>query len=82
MSTFLPPSTAPIRSPCVKLCVIEPDSGFCIGCGRSRGEIAGWVQYTAAQRDAIMLELPDRLANLTRNKRRKGGRSGRMGPSD
>jgi predicted Fe-S protein YdhL (DUF1289 family) len=73
-------TTPPIKSPCVKLCVIEPESGFCIGCGRSREEIASWMSYTGAQRDVIMLELPERLTNLTRNKTRRGGRRGRITP--
>ena len=76
-----PPAQA-IRSPCIKLCVIEPDSGFCIGCGRSRQEIASWIGLSAEARDAVMLELPDRLANLTRNKRRKGGRRNRLPGAD
>jgi len=73
------PPSLPIRSPCIKLCVIEPESGFCIGCGRSREEIAGWVGFSPQQRDALMLELPERLTNLTRNKSRRGGRRGRFG---
>jgi predicted Fe-S protein YdhL (DUF1289 family) len=76
------PPSLPIRSPCIKLCVIEPDSGFCIGCGRSREEIAGWVGFTAGQRDTLMLELPERLKNLTRNKTRRGGRRGRFERDD
>jgi predicted Fe-S protein YdhL (DUF1289 family) len=71
-----------IKSPCIKLCVIEPESGFCIGCGRSRDEIACWMSYSAAQRDVIMLELPQRLTNLTRNKTRRGGRRGRITPTN
>ena len=25
-----------IETPCVKLCVVDPETGFCIGCGRTR----------------------------------------------
>ena len=67
-----------IKSPCIKLCVIEPESGYCIGCGRTRDEIAGWLSMTPQLRDTVMLELPDRLSNLTRNKTRKGGRRARI----
>lgn len=68
-----------IETPCIKVCVLEPDSGLCIGCGRSRAEIGGWTGFAAAERRAIMAELPNRLATLTRNKQRRGGRRARLG---
>jgi len=68
-----------IETPCVKLCVVDPDSGFCIGCGRSRSEIAGWIAMSPAERRDVMAGLDDRLDSLTRNKRRKGGARGRRG---
>jgi predicted Fe-S protein YdhL (DUF1289 family) len=61
----------------VKLCVVDPDSGFCIGCGRSRSEIAGWIAMGPGERRAVMAGLDARLDSLTRNKRRKGGARGR-----
>ncbi len=67
-----------IKSPCIKLCVIEPESGYCIGCGRTRDEIAGWLAMTPQLRDTVMLDLPGRLNNLTRNRTRKGGRRARI----
>ena len=67
-----------IQSPCIKLCVLEPDSGFCIGCGRSGEEIANWISYSKPEREAVVAQLDDRLANLTRTKRRKGGRRNRL----
>lgn len=70
-----------IESPCVKICVVDPDSGSCIGCGRTRDEIAGWIAMQPDQRRHVMMELPDRLANLTRRKRRKGGATARRARS-
>ncbi len=67
-----------IQSPCVQLCVIEPDSGFCMGCGRTRDEIASWISLAPVQRAAVIAQLDHRLENLTRNKRRKGGRRNRL----
>jgi uncharacterized protein len=32
-----------IETPCIKICVVDPETGFCIGCGRTRGEIGGWL---------------------------------------
>ena len=67
-----------IETPRIKVCVVDAETGTCIGCGRSRFEIGGWIGYSAEQRRAIMAELPERLATLTQRKRRKGGRRGRL----
>jgi predicted Fe-S protein YdhL (DUF1289 family) len=72
------PDPSAIETPCIKVCVVDPESGFCIGCGRTRQEIGGWLGYSAAERHAIVLGLPARVANLTRHKSRKGGRRGRL----
>jgi len=68
----------PIETPCVKICVVDPETGFCIGCGRTRGEIGGWLSYSAEQRRTIMDGLPERVATLTQRKSRRGGRAGRI----
>ncbi len=62
--------TAPIQSPCILVCAIEPTSGHCYGCGRSRDEIAGWTAFSDDQRSALMDELPQRVAKLERRPRR------------
>jgi len=51
-------------SPCVLVCIIEEKSGCCIGCGRSREEIAGWTGFSEAGRRAVMDALPARMASL------------------
>jgi predicted Fe-S protein YdhL (DUF1289 family) len=68
-----------IETPCIKVCVIDPETGFCVGCGRTRGEIGGWLGMTSADRLQIMAALPERVSTLTLRKRRKGGRRGRLG---
>jgi predicted Fe-S protein YdhL (DUF1289 family) len=68
-----------IETPCIKVCVIEPDTGFCVGCGRTRSEIGSWLGLTSAERRQIMATLPERISTLTLRKRRKGGRRGRLG---
>lgn len=50
-----------IESPCVKLCMIHPATGFCMGCGRTGDEIAGWSRMTPEARRRVMTELPARL---------------------
>jgi predicted Fe-S protein YdhL (DUF1289 family) len=67
-----------IETPCIKVCVVDPDSGYCIGCGRTRGEIGSWLGFSPEARRAVMAVLPDRVASLTLNKRRRGGRRGRL----
>ena len=31
-----------IESPCISICTIDSDSGYCIGCNRTEEEIAMW----------------------------------------
>ena len=53
-----------IPSPCNKICVIAPSSGFCVGCGRTGDEIAGWAAASAGARQAVMAVLPERLSRI------------------
>jgi predicted Fe-S protein YdhL (DUF1289 family) len=67
-----------IETPCIKICVVDPETGFCIGCGRTRGEIGGWLGLSPDERRQVMAELPERISGLTRKKSRRGGRAGRL----
>ncbi|MFT4151679.1 MAG: DUF1289 domain-containing protein [Paracoccaceae bacterium] len=67
-----------IESPCVKICVLHPRERLCVGCLRTRDEIAEWSQMTPAERREIMIQLPGRRPRLTR---RRGGRAARL-PQD
>lgn len=53
---------APIKTPCVKVCVVDGESGLCLGCYRKLSEVAAWNRFTDAEREAILAELPDRRA--------------------
>ena len=64
-----------VKSPCILVCAIEPNSGHCYGCGRSREEIGGWMMMTDAERDAVMATLPERVSKLERRPRRQTRRS-------
>jgi uncharacterized protein len=55
---------ADIESPCTRICVVDPQAGLCIGCGRSLAEIGGWLTFSVGERARIMSELPQRLALL------------------
>lgn len=49
-------------TPCIRVCVIDPVSKLCEGCGRTLAEIAQWGRLSEAERLAIMAVLPERLA--------------------
>ena len=68
---------AEAESPCVRLCVVDPGTGLCLGCFRSVGEIAAWSGMTAEARRAVMADLPGRATRA--RPRRKGGRPARRG---
>ena len=63
------------ESPCVKVCVMHPAEGLCVGCLRTRAEIAAWSAMTPDERRAVMAELPARAPRLAR---RRGGRAARL----
>ena len=60
-------------TPCVKVCVIDPISALCIGCGRTIAEIAAWTAMSEAERLAVMSGLDQRLARA-RSRAARGGR--------
>jgi predicted Fe-S protein YdhL (DUF1289 family) len=55
------------ETPCVAVCMIDPRSNLCFGCGRTLPEIARWQRMASAERLAVMAELPQRMeqAGLT-----------------
>lgn len=65
-----------IDSPCVKVCVIHPESRLCTGCLRTIDEIGAWSRMTPEARRTVMAELPARAGQITR---RRGGRAARLG---
>jgi hypothetical protein len=62
-----------IESPCVKVCVLDTVTGYCIGCGRTGAEIGAWVGMGPANRRAVMATLPGRLDAMT-SREARGGR--------
>lgn len=51
-------------SPCVKVCVIDEASGWCVGCGRSGDEIAAWPKMNAPEKRDLLIRLPARVEAL------------------
>ena len=50
----------PIPTPCIKVCVVDGESGLCMGCFRTLSEVAGWARLDETTRAAILAELPSR----------------------
>ena len=50
----------PIKTPCIKVCVVDGESGLCMGCYRKLSEVAGWTKLTDAERGAVLADLPGR----------------------
>jgi len=66
---------AEVESPCIKICVIHPESRLCTGCLRSIDEIGAWSKMSPQVRSAVMAELPARAGLLGK---RRGGRAARI----
>jgi len=49
-------------TPCIAVCMIDPRTQLCFGCGRTLGEIARWQAMESAERLAVMALLPARMA--------------------
>lgn len=64
-----------VESPCVKICLIHPDSRLCTGCLRSIQEISAWSRLSPDARRAIVADLPGRRGLVAK---RRGGRAGRL----
>ena len=54
----------PIVTPCVKVCIVDGESGLCLGCYRTLGEVARWSSMGAAEREKLMADLPERRARI------------------
>lgn len=50
-----------IDSPCIQVCILDPRSGLCRGCGRTLDEIARWTSLSDAERARVIGLLPARL---------------------
>ncbi|HWT61019.1 MAG TPA: DUF1289 domain-containing protein [Ochrobactrum sp.] len=57
-------NAATIESPCILVCVMDIQTGFCLGCARTLDEIAGWSSMDDDQRRAVMALLPARHEKL------------------
>lgn len=49
-----------MKTPCIKVCVMDLDTHRCRGCYRTLEEIGRWGSMTEAERDAVIAELAER----------------------
>ena len=68
-------ATAP-ATPCIEVCVVDPLSGLCIGCGRTVAEISLWPEMSEDERCAVMSGLSQRM-EAGRSRAARAGRVGR-----
>lgn len=50
------------QSPCIRVCQMNEDTGYCAGCFRTTEEIAKWLRYSDEERDSVIASLGKRRA--------------------
>ena len=50
------------QTPCIAVCMMDPKTKLCFGCGRTLPEIARWHRMETAERLAVMEGLAARMA--------------------
>lgn len=50
------------ETPCIAVCMMDPKTKLCFGCGRTLPEIARWHRMETAERLAVMEGLAVRMA--------------------
>ena len=53
-----------MKSPCIKVCQMDPVRGVCLGCCRSLDEIARWGGMSEEEQFQIIEKLPERRRKL------------------
>lgn len=56
--------TAAVPSPCILVCQLDRKTGWCLGCGRTGGEIMAWPEASDDEKRAVLNRLPERLSAL------------------
>ncbi|MGB2302559.1 MAG: DUF1289 domain-containing protein [Candidatus Puniceispirillaceae bacterium] len=66
--------TERLPSPCISICQINPTSGECSGCHRTRAEIASWPRMTLDEQAQLLAQLRKRREASTGISRRQSWR--------
>ena len=51
------------ETPCIAVCMIDPRTSLCFGCGRTLPEIARWHRMERTERHAVMAQLSARMTD-------------------
>jgi predicted Fe-S protein YdhL (DUF1289 family) len=62
-------------SPCISICQMDATDGVCLGCFRTRREIAAWSSMSADDQRSLLDDLRERRAEATGVRRRPTRRS-------
>jgi predicted Fe-S protein YdhL (DUF1289 family) len=55
-----------MKSPCIKVCRIDPELGRCLGCARTLDEIGRWSAMSDEEREGVLRELPARRLDVAK----------------
>ena len=69
------PVVTKLPSPCVSICQMDPQGGVCLGCYRTRAEIAAWRSLDQDDQLVLLDILRDRRAKATGVARRPSRRN-------
>lgn len=50
-----------VPSPCISVCQMADDTGWCAGCWRTLDEIAGWGQTSADSKRVVWARIAERI---------------------
>ncbi|MBN3760078.1 DUF1289 domain-containing protein [Burkholderia sp. Ac-20365] len=64
-------SIAPVPSPCINVCRMNPATALCEGCLRTIDEIAGWSSFDDAAKRAVWDEIEKRHVDYMAAQREK-----------
>ncbi|BDW94471.1 DUF1289 domain-containing protein [Thalassospira tepidiphila] len=53
----------PVKSPCIGTCVLDPKSGYCMGCYRTGDEIGSWMTMSDGTKKRVIASAQKRKAN-------------------
>jgi uncharacterized protein len=53
-----------MKSPCIKVCRMDPQHGVCLGCARTLDEIARWGSMSDQERERVLAQLPRRRSDV------------------
>ncbi len=53
-------SEEPVPSPCIRVCVLDPEGAYCTGCLRTLDEIGRWSEMSEAERREVVAKLEER----------------------